>query len=190
MKALRLLLASVLFGGMPIASAQVLDARYSSCDIHVEKSTICGTWRSRDGENYSSLSIRERNDTVGLTYISLECRGTGRMALYIESKNPLLTQADFDAELYPRVLYRIDNGSLRTLPVSGALEVGENEETHPDLNTLAVDEAGTLLQALASARQRVAITIERRGFSPLTYDFPVFGLEMAMKAIRSCNPLN
>lgn len=134
--------------------------------------------------------MREENDTVGLTYLSFECLREGAMSLFLESKNPLMTQTDSDAEIWPRVQFRMDNAALKNLPVSGAQEYDGNGNPTPQLNALQIDEAGLLMQAMASAKTRVQVIIQRNGMSSLTYNFPVYGLEIAMKTVRFCKPMN
>ncbi|MFD2610789.1 hypothetical protein ACFSR9_15320 [Deinococcus taklimakanensis] len=171
----------------PHASAQMAEkGSYTACDGHVIKSTMCVQFgKDPSGENTSMIAIHEENDTGRLTYITLECRGTGRMAVYVQSKNMLLTQEDFDLEIMPKVSYRIDNGALKSLEVYPAHEFDANGEPVPDL--AAVGLPGDVLGEIARAGKRIQIVIERNGFSKLTYSFPTYGLETSMKLIQFCN---
>lgn len=169
----------------PVGAQAPEKGDFSSCDIHVVKSTLCGWWhKDSAGGNTSQLTIREENDTGGLTYLSLECTGDGGMLLYVQAKHPLLSQDDFDIEVLPKVTYRVDNGSLKNIEVYPAQEGDADGKPVADLNALQL--SGQALQQMANAKKRFQVVIERNGMSKLTYSFPVYGLEMAIKAVNYC----
>lgn len=160
---------------------------YAQCDAHIVKSTVCVFFVKDDaGRNFSQLTLREENDTGGLTYLSLECNGQGSMAVYVQAKHALLTQADFDAEVFPTVSYRQDNGPLKAMTTYGAHEADAQGEPVADLNALGLLDGP--LQALASNGRRFQLVIPRNGFSTLTYNFPVYGLELGIQALNYCKP--
>ncbi|GAA5503635.1 hypothetical protein Dxin01_03394 [Deinococcus xinjiangensis] len=181
-----LMLAAVVLLMTGSVSAQAPEkGDYSSCDIHVVKSTICGWWhKDGAGGNTSHLTVREENDTGGLTYLSLECMGDGGMLVYVQAKHPLLSQDDFDIEVLPKVTYRVDNGSLKNMEVYPAHEADADGQPVADLNALQL--SGQTLQQMANAKKRFQVVIDRNGMSKLTYSFPVYGLEMAIKAVNYC----
>lgn len=181
---LALLTISLVFPAL--ASAQMPEkGSYSECDLHVVKSTVCG-WNYRDetGNNISHLTLREENDTAGLTYLSFECDGAGKMVLYLQSKNPLVSQRDFDAEQLPKVSYRLDNGSLKGVPVYQAYEADSNGEAIADLGALLL--GNQVFQQITNASKRFQLVVERQNLSKLVYNFPIYGLDISIKTINYC----
>lgn len=173
--------------GLPAQAQNDERQRYSECHVHMVNSTTCGHGRTDvQGNNFSTLQLRERNDTVGLTYLLLQCSGNGEFGMFLESKNPLVTQQDFDAERTPRVLFRVDNGPLKPIASMNAQQLTEDGTPLPDLNTVEL-RPQIMADAIGAAKSRVQVVVERLGgWTTLTYDFPVMGFGAALRTLRSC----
>ncbi|MFD2608561.1 hypothetical protein ACFSR9_03780 [Deinococcus taklimakanensis] len=133
--------------------------------------------------NLGAVFIREVNDRDINTLFLLKCDGTGGYDFYLMTKNPLMTQADFDLEATPDLMYRIDTQTARTLSTSTVFT-----DDDPDLTSLSFSATGdrTLFDAFWVARNKVTVRVLRRGMSALDYVFPAKGFIEAYRKIGRC----
>lgn len=133
-------------------------------------------------ENRSGIFVREVNDTNSATVAGFLCR-EGRPQFYLFTKNMLLTQEDYDAEIIPSLIYRVDAQQPKTVEMTSVTSDGE-----PDLTSIAASGSGdqTLFTAFKNAQSKVVIRVMRNGMSELTYTFPTKGFTQAAKLVNNC----
>lgn len=132
-------------------------------------------------ENKGLVFIREINDTTGDTTAGFLCR-KGQPQFYLFTKNMLLTQDDYDAELTPNLIYRVDSQQPKTVETTSVTRSGEAE-----LTALAATSSGdqTLFTAFRNAQSKIVIRVMRNGMSELTYTFPTKGFTQAAKLVNN-----
>lgn len=124
--------------------------------------------------NEKGIYIDERYDTLGKTYLAIVCsRGSPQIAIY--SKIPL---ASNDSLGLVNVAWAVDSeyfgyglGLVRKDRQAGHLGVWEADGA----------DIYNILSVLKSAENSVSTTIERAGLSPVTFTFPVKGLDKAFR---------
>ncbi|GAA5500603.1 hypothetical protein Dxin01_00325 [Deinococcus xinjiangensis] len=133
-------------------------------------------------ENQGRLIVQEINDTSGSTMMLFQCRGAGSFEAYLITKNTLVTAEDYDANLFPDLMYRMDSQPAKTLKTDGATDSGE-----PDYNTLAFTKAGSnaLFQSFVNGN-KVAVRVLRRGLSALDYTFSAKSFTAGFKNVNNC----
>ena len=133
-------------------------------------------------ENQSIVIVSEVNDTAGNTGVYFRCRGSGGYEVFLRTKNALLTEANYDAEKFPNVMYRVDKQTAKTIPSEGVVSGDQREYT---VLTFSDSNARALHQAFVAAN-KLAIRILRDGLSPLDYTFNARGFIAGMKAVNNC----
>ncbi|MCD0168620.1 hypothetical protein [Deinococcus sp. 23YEL01] len=133
-------------------------------------------------ENQSAIFIREVNDTTTDTVAIFFCR-KGQPQFYLSTKNMLLTQEDYDAEVTPNLIYRVD--AQQPKPVETA---SVSDDDGPKLTAIAATGSGdqTLFTAFKNAQSKVVIRVMRNGLSELTYTFATKGFTQAAKLVNNC----
>ncbi|WP_229780825.1 hypothetical protein [Deinococcus malanensis] len=132
-------------------------------------------------DNRSMIRTFEVNDTTGETFVRFACEGRVMQA-YFHGRNPLLTPATREMELYPLVVYQVDAQQLKTVKVTGMLSEGGKEV----LESVAFENDGVMLEAFRHAAERVTLRIPRLGMSELTEVFAVKGFCEALGRIKPC----
>ncbi|ACO48192.2 hypothetical protein DEDE109153_08560 [Deinococcus deserti] len=132
-------------------------------------------------DNRGVVRIFEINDTTGLTYVRFACEARVLQA-YFHGKNPLVSPAARAMELYPLVVYQVDDQQLKTFKVSGMLsKTGQGL-----LESVAFENDQLVVDAFRHAVRRVTLRIPRLGMSELTYVFAVKGFRQALSRIKPC----
>lgn len=162
----------------------LLSSAAYAADIYVP-GTLVSYAKHKDpitDENQSNLYVDEVNDTVNKTYVNFQCEG-GRFVFYLNSKDILLSQQQFDDDTPPDFVYRVDSQQPKTLKT-----VTASSDDKPDLNTLAVEDRSdlTILNAFKGAQSKVVIRVLRQGMRELTFTFPVKGFAQGLKAVNNC----
>lgn len=132
--------------------------------------------------NQGKIVIREINDASGSTFIFLRCMGQGNFDMYLMTKNPLMSEADYEEDATPDVMYRIDSQAAKTLPT-----LGVTNHDKPDLNSLTfTDNDDLVLHNAFIAANKITVRILRNGMSNLDYVFPAKGYIAAWNKINRC----
>lgn len=131
-------------------------------------------------ENNSVVVVVEINDTAANTFLRIRCR-QGAPDVFLITKNPLMTQEDWEANVFPDLVYRVDAQQPKTLATDGVIADDESV-----LNELAFVNDTVLIQALTNATSKVVMRVMRNGMSPLDYTFATKGFAQAMKAVNNC----
>ena len=133
--------------------------------------------------NQGSVVIPEINDTNANTYFVFQCRESGNYDVYLNTKNPLMSQNEYDTLATPALMFRVDSQPPKTMKTSGATRNGE-----PDLTILAFSDtnAYAIYSAFATAQSKVTVRILRNELSALDYVFPAKGFLAAFKKVNAC----
>jgi hypothetical protein len=131
-------------------------------------------------ENKSVVAVAEVNDTDANTFLRFRCIA-GAVDVILFTKNPLVTLTDWENDVSPQLIYRVDAQQPKTLITNGIVSDDE-----PVLTALGLENDNVLVQAFTNATSKVVIRIVRRDMSPLDYTFATKGFAQAMKAVNSC----
>lgn len=132
--------------------------------------------------NQSYVVILENNDTTGESFLGVKCDGKGSFEVFLKTKNQLLTQEDFNKQIMPKVMYRIDSLAPKTLTTLYTTFNGT-----PDLRNLAFTSAGDQELHKAFIKANVLrVRILRNGMSNLDYTFNLTGYIYAFSKINGC----
>lgn len=131
-------------------------------------------------ENKGAVYVPEINDTNANTFLRFSCQ-MGRVEVFLNTKNPLLSLDDWDNDVTPQLIYRVDAQQPKTLETNAVVSDDE-----PVLEALGVLNDAVLVQAFTNATSKVVIRVMRNGMNPLDYTFATKGFAQAMKAVNSC----
>ncbi len=133
--------------------------------------------------NQSSLAIAEVNDTGANTFVGVFCDGKGGYDILLKTKNPLMTKNDLDLDRSPKVMYRIDAETPKTVSTKTA-----TLKNAPDLTAVWFTEQAEkeIYRAFVRGRSKVTMRVLRDGMAPLDYVFTAKGFLAGMEKIGNC----
>lgn len=133
--------------------------------------------------NQGRVAIGEINDTTASTIVMFFCQGAGAFDVYLTTKNPLMSQEEYDTLTTPPLMFRVDSQPAKTMNTQTA-----TYDNAPDLTSVSFSDANgkALYSAFAAAQSKVTIRIVRNGMSALDYVFPAKGFLAAFKKVNYC----
>ncbi|MFC4640260.1 hypothetical protein [Deinococcus hohokamensis] len=132
-------------------------------------------------DNRSVIRVYEVNDTSGQTYVQFACEAR-ELHASLHGRNPLLSPEARKRELYPLLVYQVDQQQLKTFEVSGI----SDEAGKGLLDSVAFEKDAVVVEAFGHAVRRVTLRISRLGMSEITLVFAVKGFREALRRIKPC----
>lgn len=120
----------------------------------------------------------------GEDFVEFYCT-KGAPVFYLNLADPVMTQAEFDADKSPALTYQVDSQPAKTLPT---VVIEEDSEDNSHLSTLAVDDKNdpAIFAAFKGATTKVVLQLTRTDKTKISLTFPTKGLDQALKAINNC----